>query len=185
MGKCKFLREEIYIPHKKITLNFSTHSNEDGVMFYNSILSNRSKKISIKDVVMTINSINLVKEKTIYNDVITFKTLSPIVVREHSGENKSTWYHSLKDEKGQIIFKANLQHQLQDVFGSQVLYDCKDIKLFFSSSNREVKVKNYGIEVLGNIGRIQIEAKPYILEYLYKAGIGSKRGMGFGMVDID
>jgi len=53
-----------------------------------------------------------------------------------------------------------------------------------ASDIRKVKVKNYGIEVHSNIGKIRIKAQPYILDYLYKAGIGGKRGSGFGMVDI-
>ena len=51
-------------------------------------------------------------------------------------------------------------------------------------SNKEVKVKHYDIEVLGNICYVKIMGKPYILDYLYKAGIGSQRNSGFGMVDL-
>ncbi|MGI6588104.1 MAG: CRISPR-associated endoribonuclease Cas6 [Peptococcia bacterium] len=50
--------------------------------------------------------------------------------------------------------------------------------------NKEVKVKNYDIEVLANICYLKIRGKSYILDYLYKAGIGSQRSTGFGMVDL-
>ncbi|MPW24505.1 CRISPR-associated endoribonuclease Cas6 [Alkalibaculum sp. M08DMB] len=184
LGQCKFLREDILIPEKKIILNFSAFNIEDGIMFYNSFLSNKSKQIHIKNNVLTINKINLIKEKLIYNDTVILKTLSPIVVREHCGDNQKTWYHSLRSEEGQVIFRQNLEYQLKDAFGERVQYDCEGLKVEFSDSLKEVKVKNYGIEVLSNIGKVKVTGQTYILDYLYKAGIGSKRGSGFGMVDI-
>lgn len=184
LGQCKFFRENILIPEKKIVLNFSTFHAEDGIMFYNSFLTNKSKKIQIKDNVLTINKINLVKEKPIYDNTIVLKTLSPVVVRSHRGDNNKTWYHSLRTEEGQVVFRENLKYQLQDAFGKRVLYDFNNLHFEFGQNNKEVKVKNYGIEVLSNIGIIKITGQPYILDYLYKAGIGSKRGSGFGMVDI-
>lgn len=184
MGKCEFLRDEIHIPNKRITLNFSTVGYEDGVMFFNSFLSNQGKSFVIKENSITIGKVNLVTEKNIYNNEVTFKTMSPIVVREHSGDNKKTWYHSLNTNAGYSIFMTNIKHQLYNVFGEQVQSDLDDIQIEVSPNNKQVKVKNYGIEVLSNVGLIKVKSAPYILEYLYKAGIGSKRGVGFGMVDI-
>lgn len=184
LGDCKFLRDEILIPNKKIYLNFSAYNYEDGIMFYNSILANKGKKYSVGNNVFTIEKISLVKEKTIYSDEAVFKTMSPIVIREHSGDNKKTWYHSLKTEKGQAVFMENLKYQLRDVFGDRVLDDLSDLSVYISEDNKEVKVKNYGIALFSNIAKLKIKAQPYILDYIYKAGIGSKRGSGFGMVDI-
>ncbi len=184
MGNCKFLRDEILIPDKKINLNFSTYRNEDGILFYNSFINNKDKNFKINDNEMKIKEINILREKIIYDDEAIFKTLSPLVSREHKGDNKKTWYHSLKTEKGQDIFKENLIYQLVETFGESRIDDFKDINIEISNNMHEVKVKNYGIEVLGNIGKIRIRAKPYILEYIYKAGIGSKRSGGFGMIDL-
>ncbi|WP_432407978.1 CRISPR-associated endoribonuclease Cas6 [Wukongibacter sp. M2B1] len=183
MGNCKFLREEILIPDKKIYLNFSAYKIEDGIMFYNSFLNKKGKEYSVKNNMIKIGKIVMKKEKTIFNDEAIFKAMSPIVVREHNGDNKKTWYHSLSSKKGQDFFINNLKKQLKNVFGERVV-DFEDIFIEVSKNNKEVKVKNYEIEVLANITKIKIKAKPYILEYLYKAGIGSKRGSGFGMVEI-
>ena len=184
MQNCRFTRDDIIIPDKKVILNFSAYSPEDGIMFYNSFLTNKGKKQSIHNNSITIGKITLVKEKTIFDQQVIFKTMSPIVTREHGGDNKKTWYHSLDTEEGQAIFMKNLEHQLVDVFGERVLPDFEEIRVEVASDIRKVKVKNYGIEVHSNIGKIRIKAQPYILDYLYKAGIGGKRGSGFGMVDI-
>ena len=183
MGNCKFLKEEIAIPGKKIILNFSTYDMKNGLMFYNSFLKNKGLKYPIKNNTIKINKINLNKEKTITENEVVYKTLSPISVREHCGDNKKTWYHSLNDAKGQEVFMNNLKYQLKEEFGEDRILDIEEIE-FEVLGNKEVKVKNYGIEVLSNICRLKIKAKPYILDYLYKAGIGSQKSTGFGMVDL-
>lgn len=184
MSHCRFLREEILIPEKKMIMNFSAYSNEDAIMFFNSFLSNKGKEYPIKNNTITINKINLLREKTIYHNEVIFRTLSPIVVREHHGQNKTTWYHSLNSEIGQAVFMNNLQYQIRDVFGERGLFDFEDISIEVAENNREVKVKNYDIVIPSNIGKIKIRAKSYILDYLYKAGVGSKRSSGFGMVEV-
>jgi len=183
MGNCKFLREEIVIPGKKMILNFSTYDIRDGIMFYNSFLKNKAIKFPIKDNSIIISKINLNKEKPIKENQAIYRTLSPISVRNHFGDNKRTWYYSLNDTKGQEVFKKNLKYQLVDRFGNDSLLDIEDVK-FDVLNNKEVKVKHYNIEVLANICYLKIKAKPYILDYLYKAGIGSQRSTGFGMVDL-
>lgn len=183
MGQCQFLKENILVPNKKIILNFSTYDVKDGIMFYNATLKNKGVKFPIKDNSLIINRINLVREKAIIDDEVIFKTLSPVSVREHYGNNKATWYHSLNNEKGQEIFIDNLKYQLLSHFGEERILDIEEVD-FEVLMNKEVKVKHYGIEVLANICKLKIKAKPYILNFLYKGGIGSQRSAGFGMVDL-
>lgn len=183
MPNCKFTREEIIIPDKKIILNFSTADMKDGIYFYNSILSGRGKAFNIKGNFITAKRINMINEKVITNDYAIYKSMSPVVVREHKGDNGSTWYYSLNEEKGKEIFINNLKYQLSDIFGEERKLDIDEVE-FQVVNNKEVKVKNYGIEVLSNICILKINAKSYILEYLYKSGIGSKKSSGFGMLDL-
>lgn len=183
MGNCKFLREEIVIPSKRIILNFSTSNIRDGIMFYNSFLQNKGLEYPIKNNIIKINKINLNQERPILDNKAMYTTLSPISIREHFGDNKKTWYYSLNDEKGQEVFINNLKYQLKDEFGQERILDIEEVD-FEVLSNKEVKVKHYGIEVLSNICRIKIKGKPYILDYLYKSGIGSQRNSGFGMLDL-
>lgn len=183
MGNCKFLREEIAVPEKKIILNFSTNDMKEAIMFYNSFLENKGLEYPIKNNIIKVNRINLNKEKVITENEVIYGVLSPILVREHLGDNKKTWYHSLNDAKGQEVFMNNLKYQLKDEFGEDRILDIEEVE-FEVLSNKEVKVKHYGIEVLGNICHLKVKGKPYILDYLYKAGIGSQRNTGFGMIDL-
>lgn len=184
MPNCKFTREEIIIPEKKIILNFSTADMKDGILFYNSILVNRGKPYDIKGNSITATKINMNNEKVITDNYATYRSMSPVVVREHQGDNGKTWYHSLNEEKGKEVFIENLKYQLFDIFGEERKLDIGEIKVEVLERSREVKVKHYGIEVLSNICKIKIQAKPYILDYLYKSGIGSRKSSGFGMLDL-
>ncbi|WP_353097514.1 CRISPR-associated endoribonuclease Cas6 [Tissierella praeacuta] len=184
MPNCKFTKEEIIIPEKKIILNFSTSDMKDSIFFYNAILANRGKSYNIKGNSITVRNININKEKPITDDYAVYSSMSPIVVREHKGDNKKTWYYSLNEEKGEEIFINNLRNQLLDNFGEERKLDIEEIKVEVLERSKEVKVKHYGIEVLSNICKIKVQAKPYILDYLYKAGIGSRKSSGFGMVDL-
>ncbi len=183
MSNCKFTREEIIIPDKKIILNFASNDMKDGLYFYNSILENKGKAYGIKGISLTVDRINLVKEKIIVNNQAIYTSMSPVVVREHKADNKKTWYYSLNDEKGRQIFIENIKYQLLNEFGEERKFDIAEIE-FEILNNKEVKVKHYGIEVLSNICRLKIKGKPYILDYLYKSGIGSRRSQGFGMLDL-
>ncbi|MBS4534398.1 CRISPR-associated endoribonuclease Cas6 [Clostridium sp. D2Q-14] len=183
MPNCKFTREEIIIPDKKIVWNFSTDDMNDGIFFYNAVLANRGKAYKIKNNSITINRVNMNKEELITTDYAIYSTMSPIVVREHRGDNKKTWYYSLNEERGKEIFKENLKYQLLDNFGEKRMLDIEEVD-FKVLNNKEVKVKHYGIEVLSNICRIKVQAKPYILDYLYKSGAGSRKNAGFGMLDL-
>lgn len=183
MPHCKFGREEIVIPDKKIILNFSTGDMKDGISFYNAILASKGKVYIIKENSLTITRINMNREKAITNDYAVYSSMSPVVVREHKGDNEKTWYHSLNDEKGIEIFKDNLKYQLLDGFGEERRLDIEEVE-FKILRNKEVNVKHYGIEILSNICMLEIQAKPYILDYIYKGGIGARKSSGFGMLDL-
>lgn len=183
MKDCKFLRNEIIIPDKKILLNFSTYSIKEGVTFYNSFLQNKGLDHKINNNVLKVGKINLIRERVVKSDEVLFKTLSPISIREHNGDNKTTWYHSLNDIKGKEIFIKNFEYQFNDVFENDRMSDIRELEIEVLR-NKEVKVKHYDIEILGNIGILRIKGKPYILDYIYKAGVGSQRSTGFGMVDL-
>ncbi len=184
MNNCKFERDIIIVPDKKIYLNFSTYDVEEGIYFYNAILKNKNKQIPIlSNNNMSISKIILVRENIITSEEIIAKVLSPIIVRSHTGDNKTTYFYSLNEEKGIHILKQNLKYSLMHKFGESYKEEIENIEIKVIC-NKEVKVKNYGIVVLGNLCKIKIHGKPFLLEYIYKAGIGSKTNSGFGMLEI-
>ena len=121
------LREEIFIPEKKIILNYSTDDLKNGIIFYNSLLKNKGVKFPIKNNSVN-KKINLIREKIITGDEAIYKTLSPVSVRHHFGDNKQTWYYSLNDIKGQKVFIKNLKYQLMERFGEDRHLDIDEVQ---------------------------------------------------------
>lgn len=183
MKDAEFTKDRIIIPNKKIIFRLSTSNLEDSIHLYNSLIQNNKKTYKVKENVIKIIKINIEREKKIYDNQATFITLSPVVSRKHEGDNKKTWYYSLNNDEGKILLLDNLKIQLLEEFGQDRILDIDEVKIDVLT-NKEVKVKNYGIEVLGNLCKLKIYAKSYILEYIYKSGVGSKRSSGFGMLDL-
>lgn len=182
LGKCKFLFNTIGLEQKKIQMTVSSFDPVLGIELYNALLFGKNRSYSYKDVELTLRRIDLQHEKMITQDEAVFKTRSSIVVREHNRETNKDWFYSLSEEKGRQLFLENLKIQLHEVFPNEE-GAIADINVEILR-NKEVKVKHYDIEVLSNICVFRIKAKSFINEYLYKAGIGSMKSTGFGMLDI-
>lgn len=183
MPNCKFERETIFIPDKKIDVYLTVYDSELGLNFYNGILANIGKGNKADGVIFKVKNINLIKEKLIVENEVWFKTMSPIVIREHNHDNDKTWYYSFDEEKGKELFLKNLKVELINKFGKEKTKDIEAIKIELIT-NKTVKIKHYGIEILSNICRFKMYSKPYLSEYILKAGIGSRHSQGFGMLSI-
>lgn len=183
MPNSEFTRDKIIIPDKKVIFKLSTADLEDSIHLYNSLLQNIRKTFTVKENVLSLNRISIDKEKSIYDEQVIFTSLSPIIARRHNGNNRDTWYFSLNDEEGKTVLLNNLKIQLLEKFGQERVLDIEDVKVEVLA-NKEVKVKNYGIVVTGNLCKLKIYSKPYILEYIYKSGVGGHKSMGFGMLDL-
>lgn len=179
----KFLRDEIEIPSQKIIVNFSTSDPIIGITLFNSFIKHKGLEIPIKNNIILINRVDIIKPRPITMEKVRFITKSPIVVRSHNGNNEETYYNSLLEEGGQKVFLKNLKYQIKDKFPDINKTDLDDIKLNILW-NKEVKVKHYGIIIPSNICEFEIEARMYILEEIYLNGIGGRKSQGFGYVDL-
>ena len=182
MHECKFHREEIEVPSQKMKLNISTYDLDFGLQLFNAMMRKNRWKFPYKEYSMTIGQVRLQREKVISSENVVFRALSPCVAREHRGDNKDTWFHSLSEERGREVFLSNLRAQAERVFP----HSTEDISALSMKviRNKEVKVKHYGIEVLGNIVMFELRGKTYLLDYFYKAGAGSMKSTGFSMLEI-
>lgn len=179
----KFEREVIYLSSNIIRFNFSSYEYASGIMFYNSILKAKAKKFPLSnDNELTVHNITLAKENVIRENNATFVTMSPIVIRDHNRTTNKDWFFSFNDPDYMEILKINLSNQANEVFGF-IKEDIEELEINILK-NRDVKVKNYGIEVLANLATLELIGKPYLLDYFYKAGLGSKTSSGFGMLRL-
>lgn len=182
MHQCKFHREEIEVPFQKIKLNLSTYDLDLGLQLFHAMMKKSRRTYEYKGYSLTVGQVRLQKEKVITLERAVFRSMSPCVAREHQGDNKSTWFHSLSEEKGREIFLSNLRAQAERIFP----HSGEDIQGLSMAvlRNKEVKVKHYGVEVLGNVVMFELRGKSYLLDYFYKAGAGSMKSTGFSMLEI-
>lgn len=183
MPNCIFNKETITIPDKKVGLYFSTSDLSLGISFYNAYIKFIGKEVDYKDIKLKIVNISLINDRVFVSDSAVFRTSSPIVVREHDRDNNKDWYHDLSSLEGFNLFLKSLKDQILESL-PESKYDLGDLEVEVLS-NKTVKVKHYGIEVLSNLSRLNIKSKPYILNYIYNSGILSFKNSGFGMLVVE
>lgn len=179
-----FERETIKLPSNNIKMFFSCHNPEDVINFYNIFNKAMHKPFSYKDITITPKSLSLGKKVVFPNNVEFFKTLSPIIVREHNKETNKSTYHDLSTDEGLRIFRRNIIDRLRKKFPEKKL----DYENTFSVNivkNKMVTIRHHNLNIPANLAVIKIESKPYILEYLYNSGkLSSLNASGNGLVEI-
>lgn len=184
MNKAKFGKDEIVMDDSKIILNFSTYSDAFGIYFYNSML----KMLNVfypagKSNNIRLIKINLVKDKPVRQARIQVKTLSPVVVREHKKERKIDNYFIPLDEGFQQKLKDNIIQSGQEFFEFDISRDVEELRVE-AIDVKDTLVLHYNNKIRASIGKFVLEGKPYLLEYLLKAGMGARRSQGFGMLEV-
>lgn len=169
---------KIFLKSSRIKLFLSTEDIMLSLHFLNAFLESKSKKIILNSE----NSVEIIKvkklhEKEIKENYRVFKTLSPIVVKEHTREKD--FYHLL-DEEGIKVLKKNIIFNLKDKFPIKYLEEIEIIPI----ETKKTVVSYYGIKMQVTLGTIGIKGNKDILTHFYKCGLGSKRSAGFSMLDL-
>lgn len=173
-----FSKDKIILKDKKIKVFFSTDSMTDGWILINSFRMNKGKELNFGKGKVILEKVGTLVEKEIEDDIILFKTMSPICIREQLDQTKS-WYHDL-DEKGIEVLKENIKHQLKYEFPKLLL---EELKIKPLKIKRTI-ITNYEIQYPVTLGTLIISGDKKILEKLYKSGLGSKTSLGLGMLEV-
>lgn len=178
-------KDGITLHSKRFLVWFTTQDVLMGVHLVNALMVRRNKWFPLADCNNKLKALSITKvqEYPITAKAVHFKILSPIVIRDHNKKVGKDWYLTFEDDGFEKIWKRNLKTELQNTFGRDVSGDIealciKPIRL------KKTVVKSYEIYIPCTIGSLVLEGEKYLLEYLYKAGIGSKRAMGFGCLDV-
>lgn len=176
--------EGINIKNNKAVINLSTYNLELGINLYNSLVKQQWKYYELSTYnKIRITNITLKKENVIKRNSVKFRTLSPIVIRDHNKENGKDWYFTFEDNNYEKILKRNLKSELPKTFGQEVEEHIENLKIT-NINMKKIIVKSYDINVACSIGSFILEGEQYLLNYFYKAGLGSKKSLGFSLLDI-
>lgn len=184
LGKAIFSKDIIVLENDKIYFTFSTIDMEVGLHFYNAVIGTKGKEFYLDDENnMTLEDIKLIKEKVIKANEVIFKTLSPILIREHNKDTNRDWYYSFEDQDSIGLLKESMSYQAVNYFGTTAAKDVDEI-VIKDLHMKKIVINHYGVMVTGNVGTFQMEGKQYLLDYFYKAGVSSKKSEGFGLCNI-
>lgn len=175
----EFRENRIIVNSKQMELNISIADYEIAVILYNAFNHQRNKIFHLEHNSMTLKNIVLIQEKQINTEEITIKFMSPLIVRQR--ENEKDYYFSVEGEKFLETLKINTKEQLKLTNYSMDIVDSIRLEKI---NGRKTVVKFYEKQMEGSIGTFKLFGNKELLNFLYRAGIGSRRSSGFGMFEI-
>lgn len=176
-----FTKEKIMLGNNSIEFNISVQDYTTAIMLYNSFNHQQNKKFPLEQNSMVLKQISLIPEKEITSDEIKVKFMSPLVVRNRNKETRKDYYHSYKDDQFKETLKINITEELKNSDLPSNIVEGFDL---IPIEPKKTVITFYEKQIEASLGTYLLKGDRRLLEYLYKAGIGSKRSAGFGMFTI-
>lgn len=161
----------------KVLLTLKIQDMQTALIYYFAILGMKNEKFMVSsDNFMVLKSIKMVKEQEIGEETADFKILSPICLREHKRDENKDWYYAYGDEEFEYFLRESLKDELLNHMEiDQLEFDFTQLK--------KVVVPAFKLKIPATIGVLQVKGNPVILNCILKAGLGSRRNAGFGLVE--
>lgn len=181
LSKPKFEKEKIILGDTNFSIIFSAYNYLYALHIYNAFLNQKQQKFSLNQNSMTLKSISIIPEKQITTNRIPIRMSSPIICRNHDRETLKDMYYSFERPEFEKYVRINILEQMKkEALDSSLLEGFKIQPI----QGKKVIVKLYEKKIEASIGTFELEGKTKMLDYLYRAGIGSKKAMGFGLFEI-
>lgn len=177
--KPKIDSQEIIVEDRNFEINFTVEDCEIAIILYNGFNNQRHKKFSIHQNSWTLQNISMLPEKEIKANSINIKFQSPLCVRGR--QDKKDYYYSYEHEDFENILKINIKEQLKITNFPETIVDSFKI---IPIEAKKVIIKFYEKQIECSTGIFQMEGDIELLNYLYKAGMGSRHSEGFGMFQV-
>lgn len=174
----KIINDEIHFDDKEFKLIFSSLNHSLILYLYNSLIKTRNTtKRFNDDFEIELKKMFLVPLENITADSVHIKFLSPLLVRQHSADNQDR-YLTFEEEQFNSQLNIIIRRMLED--NNIVCKQSTEITLKPLKAKTTV-IKNMKLAFCANIGEYILSGNPEILNILLRAGMGSRRGEGFGM----
>ncbi len=174
----KFGKDKITLGSNVVEVNISTAELKKALVINNAFTKLLHKNVKFADGNIKLTSISINEGKTVANNEIFIKMMSPLCVREHSTE-KSDFYYSVNNEK----FEEKANYLLKEQIKNEL--DLIDVNFKIEKiNNKKTVVTHYEQKIESSIGEFKLTGDIKILQYLYDNGIGSRKSAGFGMFDF-
>lgn len=181
LPKPVFSSDEIILKDPQFSIVFSVYDYISALHLYNSFVKQKNKRFSLNKNSMTLTSIVMLPEKEIKENSIVIKMSSPLIVRYHDRNTLKDMYYAFNRDEFKETLKINIEEQLSFEKLDTNILDTFDIEPI---QCKKVIVSLYEKKIECSIGIFKLTGNIKLLDYLYKAGMGSKRSMGFGLFEI-
>lgn len=170
----KFKNDYIQLEEQEISLFISTTDTKLAFYLYNGMKKYKNSFDISKGNSMSILRVKLLEEKEILDNEIIINMLSPLVVRKHFENEKDRYF--LYNEEG--FFENFAQCVNAQIKNIDKIPEITPIKC------KKVIVKAYGTNIPASLGVFKLSGDIDTLNKLYKMGVSSKNGAGFGKFEV-
>lgn len=177
----KFSKDDIQLGNNSMKIIFSFYNYAYALHFYNAFNSQKEQEFPMFQNKMILKKINMLPEKEILTDQINIKMLSPLVCRNHDIVTKKDMFYCAEREEFQKYIRINIEKQMEAEGLKKELLEGFIIEPIHT---KKVIIALYEKKVETTLGTFKLSGKRELLDYLYRAGMGSKKAMGFGLFDI-
>ncbi|MDO4663228.1 MAG: CRISPR-associated endoribonuclease Cas6 [Tissierellia bacterium] len=163
---------------KKVNLVFVIPSMKNSLILLNSFMDQKDKEMKVSEKnYMKLESVKILREKKIKGNLFIAKILSPIIIRDHNRDTNKDVYYSVDDNE----FISELKKKLKRDCPS---YEKEIDDLMIDTSNaKKIVVTLYGQKINSTIGNLVFIGDKNLLNYLYNSSIGSRKSLGFGVIE--
>lgn len=182
MNRPNFVGDVVQLGGNVISFTLSTADMKEAMILYNAMLKNKLKEFPLEHQnSMKIMDIKILPHTKIKANEIVIKMLSPMVLREHNRETNIDRYVDCTCEDFVDATKKIVQAQLS-IFAmdENLLHGFTIVPVM--PKKTVVTTFKYHIDV--SLGVYKLTGQPELLNFLYHAGIGSRRSQGFGFFEV-
>lgn len=177
-----YTSDHIEVTSPKMSIVFSSPDTRTGFILYSAFAAQKGKSYPLPmENRMTLTRITQLKEDVVRGNKLLVKMSEPLCIRSHNPETNKDWYYSCKaGDQFMSECQRVISYELQRAGFSESLSQVSMTPI----NARSIVVKHYGINIECSIGDFELTGNSAALDYLLKAGIGSRRSSGFGVAKI-
>lgn len=177
-----FEGETIRLANRTIIVRIKSDVNKEMIEFYNALLKRKKDEtiFKLKNNFMYLTKIRTNVIKKCYENEITIKFDSPLVIKLHDKKTNKDEHLTPNDKNFDIELKNNLKTALERL-GYNVSLDG------FNLVPLDIKttvIKIYNGSVAASLGTFKLKGSSELINILNKIGLGSMRSSGFGYFRI-
>lgn len=165
----QFKDNEIILKDKKFETNISIADYSIAVILYNSFNKMLQIPFHLTNNSCTLKNIAMLIEKPVLSEQILIKFMSPLVVR--SRIDQKDYYYSFNDEQFLDTLKINIKEQLTI---TDITKESVDSFVIEPIQPKKTVIRFYEKKIECSLGTYKMSGDKKLLEYIYKAGVGSK-----------